>query len=989
MENTALLSLFVASAPSATAMLDRDMRYLAASERWRQYYHLGDDLVGKYHFDLFPNVPDAWKANLNRAMEGETIGGERDFFPRADGANRWLRWQAQPWRRLNNDIGGIVIHTEDITERETQEDLTRRNEAALRALGDNLPDSLVYRFARAPDGQTRYLYVSAGVEKLFGVTAAQALANASTIFSSIPREHLPGLAEAIDISARDLSDFAMDVPVLRPDGETRWMRTRSRPFREPDGHIIWDGVATDVTEHVRMDGVRRELEQRNAYLLALADALKPMRDAAEIVAVASELLGRQIAAHQVAYAEVDDSETFGAVRREWSDAAMPSNLGVHRLADFGPDLIANLRRGEIVAIPDIREDPRTRSDLSKATFLARSILGCLCVPLVKGGKLAVILAIHQREPRPWSERDISLVEETAQRTWASIERRRAEEALRESEERFRLALSAAKAGAWEWDVATNKDVWSEDIWALYGLEPGSREPGLEAWLGSMHPDDRAKAARTNGLAAAQGGELSNEWRVLDANGEERWLLSRGKPIGGADPSALRYFGLVFDITERKRAEEKVRYFAHHDLLTGLPNRLTFNENLSSAIRAAEQSRTAVALLCMDLDRFKEVNDVFGHAVGDEILRQVATRLRAAGQGFSVARVGGDEFTAIVTGQRLLGLASELAESLIVAIAEPFEVDGQPIRIGLSVGAAFYPDHGDQETVLASADAALYRAKSKGGGNSCLFDSLLDNRLRERHSLQQDLDGAIERRELSLHYQPQIGADGEVFGFEALLRWRHPQRGMVPPNIFIPIAEESGLIGPIGEWVLREACREAASWARPLGIAVNLSPVQFLQEALVRSVSGILEETGLPGHRLELEITEGVFVHDFTRVSTILHQLKSLGVKVAMDDFGTGYSSLSYLQAFPFDKIKIDRSFVSSLFERASSQAIVLAIIGLGRGLRVPLIAEGVETQQQLDFLRAAGCEEAQGYLIGAPRPIEAYAAIVEARADAGARRLLA
>jgi EAL domain-containing protein (putative c-di-GMP-specific phosphodiesterase class I) len=309
-----------------------------------------------------------------------------------------------------------------------------------------------------------------------------------------------------------------------------------------------------------------------------------------------------------------------------------------------------------------------------------------------------------------------------------------------------------------------------------------------------------------------------------------------------------------------------------------------------------------------------------------------------------------------------------------------------MRIGLSVGVAVYPDHGDMETTLANADAALYRAKAEGGGAVCPFDSGLDSRLRARNALVQDLGKALERGELSLHYQPQADARGEIFGFEALLRWRHPQRGFVSPAEFIPIAEERGLIGALGEWVLREACREASTWPRPLSVAVNLSPVQFLKDDLAGLVHAVLLETGLSAQRLELEITEGVLVGDFARVTAILRRLKAFGARVALDDFGVGYSSLAYLQAFPLDKIKIDRSFVANLLENVNSQAIVRAIVGLGAGLRVPLIAEGVETEGQLAFLRAAGCGEAQGFLIGAPQPIEAYAELVGRDA---ARRLKA
>jgi len=974
--NGKLLSHFVAEAPAAVAMFDREMRYLAASPRWRRDYHIEDELVGRSHYEVFPEITREWREFHRRSLAGEIVRAEREAFFRADGSRQWLRWEIHPWRRTQGEVGGIVIFTEDITAHESERERMRQSEAALRAIGDNLPESSIFRYTRESDGKARFLYVSAGVERITGVTVEAVLADADSLFSQISPEYASQLMENERVSRRELCDLAMDMPIHRADGDLRWIRLRARPDRQSDGEVIWNGVQTDVTEQIRQEQSRREKEWRKSYLLEMADALKPLRDPVEITSVVSELLGKHLAANQIVYAEIDAKQEFATIRREWNDGSMPANIGVHRLVDFGPEFISNLRLGRTCAIDDVVADSRTKSDVAEATYGARAIGAFLSVPLVKGGRLVAVLSAHHRERRKWTALDVSLVEETAERTWAAIERAHAEAALRESEERLRLALAAANAGAWEWDVATNNYVWSDELWRLYGLEPQSRQTDWNVWLNTIHPDDRDAAKRATVEAATEGRELSIEWRVNNPGGDERWLMSRGGPIYRTDHHTPHYFGVVFDITVRKIAEQRIAYLAHHDVLTGLPNRLAFNERLAAATRYADETRTGVAVLCLDLDRFKEVNDVFGHVVGDELLRQVSNRFVAVAEGIEIARVGGDEFTVIISGRSLATRTTEMAEQLRSAVATPFEIDGQELRVDLSVGAAFYPDHGDIEAVLASADAALYRAKADGGAKLCVFSSTLDGRLRERHALRQDLERALANDEFRLHYQPQAGADGEIFGFEALIRWRHPLRGVVPPNEFIPIAEESGLIAAIGQWVLREACREAASWPRPLSIAVNLSPIQFLKDDLPAVVHAILLETGLSGRRLELEITEGVLVNDFSRVSATLRQLKTLGVRVAMDDFGTGYSSLSYLQSFPFDKIKIDRSFVSSLQTNASSQAIIRAIIGLGRGLQVPLIAEGVENVGQLEFLRCAGCNEAQGYLIGAPRPIDAYASIV-------------
>jgi predicted signal transduction protein with EAL and GGDEF domain len=355
---------------------------------------------------------------------------------------------------------------------------------------------------------------------------------------------------------------------------------------------------------------------------------------------------------------------------------------------------------------------------------------------------------------------------------------------------------------------------------------------------------------------------------------------------------------------------------------------------------------------------------------------VARRLRATVGGAFVARPGGDEFIVIVGDGAEPARVAALAEALLASAAADVEIDGNHLRYGMSIGVAVYPTDGtDAKTLLANADAALYRAKQEGRGSIRFFASEMDKQLRDRRALQQDLRLAIERNQLRLLFQPQATIDGTVVGFEALLRWQHPIRGLVSPNDFIPIAEDSGIIIAIGEWVLREACRQAASWPRPLQVAVNLSPVQFKHGDLAGIVHKILFETGLAPSRLELEITEGVLIGDFSRAVSILCRIKALGVKIAMDDFGTGYSSLSYLQSFPFDKMKIDRTFVANLGRNPQSAAIIRAMIGLGRGLDLPIVAEGVETSEQLDFLVREQCHEVQGFLIGRPKPIEDFADI--------------
>jgi len=464
--------------------------------------------------------------------------------------------------------------------------------------------------------------------------------------------------------------------------------------------------------------------------------------------------------------------------------------------------------------------------------------------------------------------------------------------------------------------------------------------------------------------------------VTPGNGT-RIVTANRLPVIGGDGKPQYLISVITDITDRKRSEQRIAHMAHHDPLTDLPNRAAFNECLGATIDLAAASNEQFAVLCMDLDRFKAVNDVFGHAVGDALLREVALRLQESCQGAFLARLGGDEFAAITPTGPQPASAEALAERLGAALHADILVEGHALHIGVTVGVAIYPQDGaDGSALVSNADAALFRAKSEARGSIRFFELAMDQQLRDKRALQQDLRMAIGRDELALHYQPQLQIGGKVTGFEALVRWHHPVHGMVPPSVFIPIAEESGFITALGEWILRSAAREAASWPNPLQIAINLSPVQFQHGDLVGMVHQVLIDTGLSPGRLEVEITEGVLIGDFTRALAVLRRLKHLGVRIAMDDFGTGYSSLSYLQSFPFDRIKIDRAFIANLTHSQQSATIIRAVIALGHGLDLPVLAEGVETEEQLRFLESVGCDGIQGYYVGRPKPIREYAEMV-------------
>ncbi|WP_027532478.1 EAL domain-containing protein [Bradyrhizobium sp. WSM3983] len=476
------------------------------------------------------------------------------------------------------------------------------------------------------------------------------------------------------------------------------------------------------------------------------------------------------------------------------------------------------------------------------------------------------------------------------------------------------------------------------------------------------------------------GMITEEHPISTKDGLRLFLTRRATVLNDAgEPQYL--IKTHEDVTNRRQTESRMAHMAYHDGLTDLPNRAAFLQALNQMIEACEGTDEEFAVLCVDLDGLKEVNDVFGHALGDKLLIEVAQRLQDTARGGLVARLSGDEFGLIIDGKQPdAGLA--LAQQLGEALAPEFHIDGRAVRAGISTGMSVFPHNGpDGASLLANAGAALFRAKQKSRGTISLYQPEMDQQIRDRRVLHQDLSKAIKNGELSLAFQPQgiarhSVAESEIIGFEALARWQHPVRGQVSPAEFIPIAEESGLIVEMGEWILREACREAASWPKPLQVAVNLSPAQFMHGDVVGLVHSILIETGLAPGRLELEITEGVLIEDFDRGLALLRRLKALGVRISMDDFGSGYSSLSYLQAFPFDKIKIDRAFIINLGRNPQSAAIVRAVIDLGHGLEMSIIAEGVETIDQLAFLAKEGCDGVQGYLLGKPLPIGKYAGLV-------------
>jgi diguanylate cyclase (GGDEF)-like protein len=550
------------------------------------------------------------------------------------------------------------------------------------------------------------------------------------------------------------------------------------------------------------------------------------------------------------------------------------------------------------------------------------------------------------------------------------ERERAEEEIAEQNRRFDAALNNMPHGLSMFGGDRRLIVCNRRFAEMYRLPPALTAQGAEFDAILAHrvatgqaPDDADVYASQIRKVGEQ--RLASTYKIRLSDG--RTIEVHYEPMIGGGWVVTHQ-----DVTESIRAEARISHLAKHDALTDLPNRVLFQEKLDEAVVRISRGH-AVAVFCLDLDRFKAVNDTLGHGVGDALLRLVADRLRkSVRESDTIARLGGDEFAIIQPFLEQPTGATALASRIIETLSTPFTIGDHVIDIGTSIGVAVAPGDGTSaDELLKNSDLALYRAKSDGRGVYRFFEPEMDAKMRKRRELELDLRAALGKNEFELFYQPLINlAEGKVIGFEALLRWRSPERGLVPPGEFIALAEELGLIAPIGAWVLRQACHEATTWPDHIKVAVNLSPIQFKSERLVLDVAAALGSSGLSPHRLELEITETVMLHDTETTLAMLRQIKALGVAIAMDDFGTGYSSLSYLRKFPFDKIKIDQSFVREISDADESMAVVRAVVGLGSSLGMVTSAEGVETADQLRTLRAEGCTMAQGFLFSPAVPAQ-------------------
>ena len=581
-------------------------------------------------------------------------------------------------------------------------------------------------------------------------------------------------------------------------------------------------------------------------------------------------------------------------------------------------------------------------------------------------------------------------------------------ALRQSESRLVQAQQVARLGSWDWDIVRDHVQWSDEIFRHFPIERGALDTSFQSFLNFVHPDDRQLVNAAIDDALANKAPYLVEHRIIGEDGRESWVEQQADVVFGDNETPLRVFGTVQDVSDRKRTEQQIHQLAYYDALTGLPNRELFRRHAERALRGAKSNGQRFAMIFLDLDEFKYINDTLGHDAGDELLCKIADYLQHSirpsdlvaklatenSTQASLSRLGGDEFTLLLPDLQDIEGAARVADRVLEQLRRPIKIQGKEFFVTGSMGIALYPNDGDSvDTLLKNADIAMYHAKQSGRNNYRFYARHMDEWVQMRLSMESKLKRALEREELSLHYQAKVEIEtGRIIGVEALLRWYNPEMGQVSPARFIPIAEETGVIVPIGEWVLETACRQAQTWRQaglaPVNMAVNFSSHQFRRGGLIASVEQVLASTGWDAQWLELELTESVIMENAEETIRILNQLKQMGITLSVDDFGTGYSSMAYLKRFPLDVVKIDQSFVKDITTDANDATIIKAIIALARGLSLTSIAEGVETEEQLNFLRRHGCDQVQGYLVNRPLPAEQMEQLLRAEQSGEPKRPL-
>jgi len=897
-----------------------------------------DELIGKTDFDFYPpDLATQFHADEQALIQsGVSLLDHEEFTRDPDDQRKWVLTTKVLLHDPQGNYTGLVGIGRDITERKQVEEALVKEQHDMQTIMDYLPVKIYFK-----DLESRFTRISKTQTQIFGLSDP-AGAIGKTDFDFFTAEHAQQAYEdeqTIIRTGHPLIKEEKETWAERPD---TWVSTIKMPMRDDEGNIIGIfGLSTDITERKQAE---EALAQERNLLRSLIDNVPDfiyVKDIQSRFLIANSALARMIG------------------------AATPDELLGKTDFDFFPQELAAKYYAD-----------------EQAIFQSGQPVLELEEPWVGAAGNQIWLSSTKILLRDAQDKIFGLVGMSRDIT----ERKRAEAALRESEERYAVAVRGANDGIWDWNLKTNELYYSPRWKSMLGYRESEIGTNSDEWFKRIYPDDliRLKAE----LDAHLKGDtplFQSEYRMLHKNGQYLWMLSRGLAVRDAEGNAYRMAGSQTDITLQKQAEERLAHDAMHDALTGLPNRILFLDRLEHVIRRVKRSQDSLfAVMFLDIDRFKLVNDSLGHTNGDKLLASVADRLqRCLRPGDTVARMGGDEFAILLDDISAAADTTRVADRIQKELAQPYILDGQPVSISASMGITLSSANYEKaDDMLRDADTAMYRAKTMGKAQHQIFDVGMHAAVSSLLELEADLRRAIQNEEFQVHYQPLISlANGAVMGTEALLRWQHPKRGLLPPSAFITILEETGMIIPVGEWVLRTACKQNKAWQDAgfphLRVAVNFSARQFQIRNLAELIRSVLAETGMPAETLEVEITESTALKDTILTLETLDQLHALGVNISLDDFGTGYSALGYLNRYPFQTLKADRTFISDIPGDSKDTAITAAIIAMAHSLKLRVVAEGVETVEQLDFLRSNNCDEVQGFLFSRPVPPDELANLLQ------------
>ncbi len=967
--------------------IDASGHFIEVNQRFcRMLGYTRDELVGRPTRDVTvaedygPGA--AFREQARRGLAVATVHTSEKRYLHKDGSHVWARRTLAPAFDEHGKLRDAISVVEDITERKAAEEATRAERVLLRTIINALPDAVHVKDAQGHVklGNTAWLAAR-------GLTDAEVCGK--TVFDMFP----PAIARRMDEQDREivakgeaLRDEECPIVVLDDNGTTvtRWSATTKVPMRDPSGEIVGIvGISRDITS-------RRRLERERAMEHAVARALSESQSVGDTM----PLLIRTICnAMDWSYGAfwVWDGSSESLKRASWWAAVEPE---FESSDEASWKELTTLHTTGLLGKAWLEQRATWVSEVSSMTGFRRAAscrkLGfrsAFAFPILAADERVGVIEFYGEDEREPDEALLEVSDAVSKQIGQFILRKEAEEALRESELQLRAVFDQADVGISMTALDMQYLRTNDKYCGIVGYEREellsmrASEVNLEANVDAMR-DYRSRMLLENFPG------MTVEKQLVRKDGSLVWVSMATSLVRASDGTPRYFIAVIQDISENRRAaealkesEEQFRVLAHYDLLTGLPNRALFYERLSQGLAHARRNGWWLAVLFIDVDRFKHVNDTFGHAAGDQLLKQVSERLAdCIRSDDTVGRLSGDEFAIVLSRLTAASDASVVATKIIDCLNQPFALEGAELFVSVSIGITVFPtDSVEQDALIRNADVAMYRAKDRGRNNYQFYTPEMNRRTREMLNVESELRRALERDEFVLHYQPKVSLKtGRITGLEALLRWQHPERGLVSPADFIPVLEETGLVVQAGEWVIRAVCGQLSRWraagVQVVPVAVNLSARQFLSRDLGATIKAILAESGIESELLEVEITESAIMNDIEEANRTLEYLQSIGVRSAIDDFGTGYSSLAYLKRFPLKALKVDRSFVSEITTDADDANITQAVISMAHSLRLIVIAEGVETEAQLAYLLRYGCDEVQGYLFSRPVPEAACAA---------------